>query len=416
MFKLLRFYSLFSAVVIVAVTVLIAVLIQQSTERNLVRSTERESADLMQAMLNATQDRIYRYLEFSSDKNPDVLRDSRELRTLSTEVHSLVHNMNVLKVKMYLLNGMTVFSSISTEIGKSKSGYPGFEQTLQTNRPTSQLTFRGQFSGFEKTVADRNLVASYLPLRGADGGMVGVLEFYSDVSEMAEDINAQNIQSLLIIGSVSGVLWIILLGIVTRGDMVMRAQYKTLELEIQERHAAQEELRHLASVDSLTGAFNRRHFSDLSQQEVRHAQRYRHNISALMIDLDKFKTVNDTHGHAAGDMVLKSVASAIQSSLRNTDIMGRLGGDEFSVVLVEADMKTAEAVAARIRTSINTLKCVYNGTEIPIRASIGGAHARQSESFDMLLSRADESLYEAKESGRDTVLFDQNQQADKLDM
>lgn len=416
MFRLLRHYTVTSAGAILAVTVLVGLLIHRSAEDTLVRLTERSNLGTAQTIINGTHDEIFAYLAFAAQRTPEQLRASAEARDLRDKVHTFVRGLTVLKVKLYLLNGITVFSSRTEEIGLDKSAYGGFQQVLDTNNAISQLTFRGKFSALEETVFDRSLVASYVPVRGRDGGIAGVMEIYTDVSDVADALQAANTRNVLLIGAVAGGLWLILLWIVARGDRILRQQYTALEGEIEERRRAHEELRQLAGTDALTGVANRRQFTELAEQEMRHASRYGHALSALMVDLDAFKQINDTHGHAAGDIVLKAVAGAIQSSLRGTDILGRLGGDEFAVVLVEADIATAEYVASRIRATIGRLTLPYGVTEIAIRASVGGAHAQPDESLDALLARADEALYEAKEAGRDTVMFDQGRGGEVLDL
>lgn len=416
MFKLLRHYTVTSAVAILAVTVLIVVLIHKSSEDTLVALTERSNLNVAQTIVNGSRERIFDYLAFASKTAPETLRTSAQARELGAAVQSSVRGIDILKVKLYLLDGTTVFSSRLDEIGLDKSAFGGFQKVLDTNNAASQMTFRGEFSGFDKAVIDRSIVASYVPVRGGDGGMAAVLELYTDVSDLADDLRATNIRTVLAICGVAGALWLILLWIVARGDRILRTQYTALEGEIEERRRVHEELRRLAGTDPLTGISNRRQFTELADQELRHANRYGHALSALMIDLDGFKAINDTYGHAAGDQALTAAARAIHASLRATDILGRLGGDEFAVVLVEADIATAEYVAGRIRASIGGLALSFHGEDVFVHASVGGAHSQRGEALDHLLARADDALYEAKRAGRDTVMFDHSHAPDVLDL
>lgn len=415
MFRLLRHYTVTSAGAILAVTALIAVLIHRSSESTLVLLTEQSNLNMARIIINGSKGRIFEYLDFASKTSPAALRVSAEAKALRTAIHSSVQGIDILKVKLYLLNGFTAFSSNLDEIGLDKSAYGGFQQVLDTNKAVSQLTFRGKFSGFEKIVVDRSLIASYVPVRGRDGGVAAVLELYTDVSDLAESLKASDIRSVLAIGGVAGGLWLVLLGIVARGDRILRIQYTNLESEVEERNRVHEELRQLAGTDPLTGISNRRQFTELADQELRHSNRYGHALSALMIDLDGFKVINDTYGHAAGDHALTAAAQAIHASLRATDILGRLGGDEFAVVLVEADIAMAEYVAGRIRAAISGLVLSFDGEDVFLHASVGGAHAQAGESLEHLIARADDALYEAKRAGRDTVMFDQRDTPDKLD-
>lgn len=158
---------------------------------------------------------------------------------------------------------------------------------------------------------------------------------------------------------------------------------------------SQFELRLIARQDSLTGSLTRRAFVErmdrLSGRED--------PVSLLMIDLDRFKLVNDTFGHPVGDIVLKSVATTIQSSLRKSDALGRLGGEEFAVLLPGADATGALAFADRLRNEIATRKLdEIAGANVTL--SIGIADHRAGESRDLWLARADHALYAAKTTGR----------------
>ncbi|MCL4066230.1 sensor domain-containing diguanylate cyclase [Pseudomonas sp. GX19020] len=158
---------------------------------------------------------------------------------------------------------------------------------------------------------------------------------------------------------------------------------------------SQFELRLIARQDSLTGSLTRRAFVErmdrLSGRED--------PVSLLMIDLDRFKLVNDTFGHPVGDIVLKSVATTIQSSLRKSDALGRLGGEEFAVLLPGADATGALAFADRLRNEIATRKLdEIAGANVTL--SIGIADHRAGESRDLWLARADQALYAAKTTGR----------------
>jgi len=160
-----------------------------------------------------------------------------------------------------------------------------------------------------------------------------------------------------------------------------------------------------ANVDFLTHVPNRRHFMEQGKQEVMRALRYKRMLSCLMFDLDHFKSVNDQYGHAVGDMVLREVCSAVQSELRDEDLLGRLGGEEFGVLLPETNLAHATEVAERIRKHIENL-ALHNTNEqaLPVSVSIGVVEwGDTSEDLTQLLIRADQALYQAKNAGRNKV-------------
>ena len=165
------------------------------------------------------------------------------------------------------------------------------------------------------------------------------------------------------------------------------------------------EMERLATTDSLTGILSRRHFLELGEREWERARRYKRQTSLLLMDIDHFKTVNDTYGHAAGDTTLQALAEVCLSTLRTNDLFGRLGGEEFAVLLPETPRQTAGEAAERLRQAIGTLVIPSEDHEIRITVSIGAAPLLpEDESIDQALRRADAALYEAKEAGRNRVV------------
>lgn len=161
------------------------------------------------------------------------------------------------------------------------------------------------------------------------------------------------------------------------------------------------ELERLAAIDELTGLLNRRAIFEFGNGEFERARRYAHPMCVLVLDLDHFKRVNDTLGHAAGDRVLKSVASCCRNVVRSVDAVGRLGGEEFTLVLVQTGKETGVEIAERIRAAV-TYVFVVPGMRVS--TSIGVAELGcGDDDFEALLARADAALYEAKDRGRNRV-------------
>jgi diguanylate cyclase (GGDEF)-like protein len=161
----------------------------------------------------------------------------------------------------------------------------------------------------------------------------------------------------------------------------------------------------LATRDSLTGVYNRRYFIELAAKEVYRSQRYGTAFSLIMFDIDRFKDVNDTYGHAAGDMALQAVAETCIGTLRQSDIIGRYGGEEFIILLPETDPPVATALAQRLRLALEQQQMQYEGHIIQVKASFGvtGVVPSTTAVLDDLLRCVDQALYEAKETGRNRV-------------
>ncbi|WP_285906752.1 sensor domain-containing diguanylate cyclase [Pseudodesulfovibrio pelocollis] len=175
--------------------------------------------------------------------------------------------------------------------------------------------------------------------------------------------------------------------------------------DITERKATEARLRELATTDSLTGLSNRRRFMELAEREFARGKRYQGALTMLMMDIDHFKRVNDTHGHDVGDEVLRELARISRAALREPDVLGRLGGEEFGVLLPETDARAAMEVAERLRRAIENTPIATAAGEMRITVSIGAATSEcDAESVATLLKRADVALYTAKEAGRNRVV------------
>lgn len=175
-----------------------------------------------------------------------------------------------------------------------------------------------------------------------------------------------------------------------------------------ERRRMLQELRDLARLDSLTGLFNRRHFMELSQRELVAAKREGWPVCLAFFDADHFKRINDAYGHDAGDAVLKELARLSLAQIRQSDILARLGGEEFAVLLPRTDLCGGLRLAEKIRAAFEQNPVRFGGLEIPFTASFGLAQAACDSvcdglCVDTLIKRADQALYHAKQNGRNRV-------------
>lgn len=164
-------------------------------------------------------------------------------------------------------------------------------------------------------------------------------------------------------------------------------------------------LLHLANVDELTKVNNRRAFVEQAQVEINRSRRYSKPLVLLMLDVDHFKRVNDTFGHGGGDAALRALATHLQHSLRTSDFVGRLGGEEFAVVLPDTGLDSALQLAERLRAAIEALSIPQERKEIRFSISIGvAALSAELSTLEALMQAADKALYDAKGSGRNQVV------------
>jgi diguanylate cyclase (GGDEF)-like protein/PAS domain S-box-containing protein len=191
----------------------------------------------------------------------------------------------------------------------------------------------------------------------------------------------------------------------TERDLLLIEQAAHLASIAIEHHQALEELERRAHTDSLTSLANRGRFFELAEVELARSLRYGNPYAVLLLDIDNFKEVNDKHGHKSGDVVLQTLANIMRKTLREVDIIGRIGGEEFAILLPETNKETAPEVAERLRKTIADTEMVAgNQMSLHITVSIGVAlPVKDSNQIDNVLRRADTALYTAKNKGRNRV-------------
>ncbi len=181
---------------------------------------------------------------------------------------------------------------------------------------------------------------------------------------------------------------------------------QTLAQNIRELRSAHDHLELLASTDVLTGVYSRRGWFELAEKEFSRARRYGRGFSLLMADLDWFKQVNDTYGHEAGDRVLNQFGEMLRDTCRRSDVIGRLGGEEFAILVPETSAEAARTLATRITEACRELIVHAEGGDARASCSIGVTELRiEDDRLDTVLTRADQALYAAKHAGRNQWTF-----------
>ncbi len=184
-----------------------------------------------------------------------------------------------------------------------------------------------------------------------------------------------------------------------------RAVNDRLSVEVAWRQRMEHDLVRRANIDDLTGVANRRWFHEMAEQELRRAQRLRHQLAVLALDVDHFKRVNDSHGHVAGDEVLVEIARVLEEQVRRVDVLGRIGGEEFAVIMPGASLERAAEAAERLRASVADLRFSFDDTEVRPSISIGVTTCDVwTERVTEAIDRADQALYQAKAAGRNRVI------------
>jgi diguanylate cyclase (GGDEF)-like protein len=382
-------------VVVIALTLFYRQLVFDS----LVEEETRSNVALTKAFANSIWPRHATFIQRASTVAAGELASREEIRKLESDLRLLMQGLSVVKVKVYDAKGRTVFSTEARQIGEDKSGNGGFQQA-RDGIAASEIIFRDRFDAWEGVISDRNIIATYVPVRIHDGAPVeAVMEVYSDVTSLVEKMERGQ---WTILGGVLGglsvvyalILWILL-------------RYRRLLAHEEALRLAQEErIRHQAYHDDLTGLPNRASFAEQLDAMTRRARRAGWNFAVMFLDIDRFKVVNDSLGHHAGDQLLRVAAARIQRCIRDSDMLFRMGGDEFTVLLedVRGPEHTA-AVAHRILEAVAEPVELHQH-EIRVTVSIGMAlFPRDDASGEQLVKSADTAMYRAKELGRNRYEF-----------
>jgi diguanylate cyclase (GGDEF)-like protein len=204
------------------------------------------------------------------------------------------------------------------------------------------------------------------------------------------------LNSLTATGMGFGVSWVL-----WKNQLVRAKQQKVIERQKRELEEKNKYLQCLATHDPLTGLFNRGYFTELVNKEIIRNKRTNSKSSIVLLDIDLFKKINDHYGHPAGDKIIQETANILTSTLRQSDISARLGGEEFIILLPETNLRAGREVAEKLRSKIQDYFFQFDGHKLEVTASFGVAELK--DSFDLCYSQADQALYASKKKGRNCV-------------
>lgn len=418
MFNLTRYFSTLSFILIVMAGGALGVYLRDNTLRQMVSDTEDHNVTMAQVFRNSSWSRFASFVELSYIRDVDTLRVTDDQLTLNEVVRTMMADTSVVKVKLYNRDGVTIFSTDPQQIGENKRDNKGFQSAL-SGKPVSELSHRNSFDSFEGARSKIDVVFSYVPIVGPQGRVEGVLELYQDVTRNVSDINRTLWQGSMIVLCVLAMLFVLQLIVVRRAQSILRQQSRELEesnreldnrvqartselqAEVSERRKAEVRLDHLAHHDPLTGLPNRLMFAEQLKKSIALSSRHERQLAVLFIDLDRFKEVNDTLGHAVGDELLIDVTRRLVTRLRTGDTLARLGGDEFVCILEDVtDAHEASAVAENLIELLSKPFQILEH-ELYIAASIGIClYPADGEDVDTLVRNADTAMYQAKAHGR----------------
>ncbi|NQU61616.1 MAG: HAMP domain-containing histidine kinase [Rhodospirillales bacterium] len=242
MFRLLRYYSVASGLALLVVVVVLVAIYRQASLASIVETVESENVAMSQALANAIWPKFSDYVTVGAPEDGDALRARPETLEIHAAAKSLVAGLSVVKIKIYRLNGLSIYSSDPSQIGKIQSYNKASIASARRGVPASEFRFRPEFNGINGPLSDRHIVGSYIPVRGKSGKIEAIFELYSDATNRVEvvssDVKWLSIGLVWAFGLLYGVLFII----VRRADKIIKSQYADLRHEIGNRLSAQQRL------------------------------------------------------------------------------------------------------------------------------------------------------------------------------
>ncbi|MCP5515444.1 MAG: diguanylate cyclase [Spirochaetales bacterium] len=364
-----------------------------SAENNGDKNTSKESKDILKAAKNLVFDGTFH--EYTVEVKDGTLRTQMwafykvKKDRYAAEGYDITDKKNKsLDLEKTILEFETLFNNTSIGIAELKEGrtikkvnkraceYFGYGEEELTGKSVEIIHLSNKkYEEFGKkyysTLADGRVIETEYQLKAKDGRILWC-------SLYGKAVNPPHLDD--------GVIWVI--------------------ADITEKKQMQEELHLLATTDSLTGVCNHRSFYDKAKDVFNRTSRYGKQFSVLMIDIDNFKQINDTCGHDTGDNLLKKMCENCKTLIREIDTLGRVGGEEFSVILEEVTKREAMVVAERIRKRLENLLIDCGAGHLKFSVSIGvSGYTSDDTSFSDVIKRADNALYEAKRNGRNRVVF-----------
>jgi Diguanylate cyclase, GGDEF domain len=292
MLSILRYSQLIALAALVAVVIALTLLYRGLVVDSLVQSETDANVAFTKTFANALWPRHARFVLDASALPRATLPTRPEIAAIEDELRPLAAGLSVVKVKIYDLNGLTVFSTDSRQIGEDKSTNPGFRRA-RDGYAASEITFRDRFDAWEGELAERSIIASYVPIHRHEAEPVeGVFEVYRDVTELVARIERDQRR---IIGSVLGAMalaWLVV-------QLLLSHYERRLAQGERERKAQEESMRHQAFHDTVTSLPNRASFTVQLREALARAKRSGSPLALLFLDLDLFKRVNDSLGHDA---------------------------------------------------------------------------------------------------------------------
>ena len=399
-FNLSRYFSITSLVGVVCVVAVLSLFYRYTAIEVLIGHETRANTALTKVFANIILNKYSDFIANSTRYSQEELLQRYEIAQIHRDVINHMAGLNVVKVKIYNLDGVTIFSTELGQIGEDKKTNPGF-LAARDGKPISNLAYRDGVYDFEKVISERDLLSTYIPMTvGAEtGDVMAVFELYSDVTLLVENINKTLLRIVAGVFFVLSMLYLFLHLIVKYADGLIR-QHEA------ERTTSEEKIRYLAYHDPLTRLPNKTKFLAKIRHLIQKPSPDKKMIALLFVDLDHFKLINDSLGHDAGDELLKIMSRRLKTPLRKVDSVYRWGGDEFTVILDSVSSYHMITKLCKRLLSTLTEPIKLRNQEVIVTASIGiSVYPNDNQSFEQLIKNADAAMFHAKRNGRNRFAF-----------
>lgn len=368
-------------------------------EESLIDGQKQVSLMLTKSYANSMWASHAGFVQSAASLKREELQSSDEIRHIHRDLRMLLRGVNILNVTLLDVSGLVVYSTNAEQIGDLQFADSHF-RSARNGKVISTLAYHDVYKTNRGELQERHIVTSYVPIRILDAAPVeGIIAIDSDTTHLISAMYTQQIRSIGWLILLMSLIYMLMWVFTKRSDSLIHEQQLQREKDL-------EHMRHLAYHDPLTGFLNRASFTEHTEEAVRRAKRVGWTVAVMFLDLDRFKLINDSLGHDAGDQLLCLTAQRIRDALRESDILFRMGGDEFTVILEDVKIpEQAADVAQRILAVIGK-PIELKGEEFTISASVGMAvYPRDGESADYLVKCADTAMYRAKELGGSCFSF-----------
>jgi len=405
---LTRNFVLAGFVSIMMVIVVLGTLIYNAAINNLVDIAEDRNVTLARVLYNHVWKSYADDLQKQVVQSPSSARDSSAYQRMRADVSKHVHGLPITKVKIYSVDALTLFSTDPAQLGESRQASENVKQALVGEIITKKV-FSDQAYAKEESLKNIYMLSTYVPVYAKHNEgrtIVGVVEVYSEVSALHHQIISTR-NNIIILITLALLLVFSVLFVFVRRAAAMTAS------RLQEKLNDEAKMRYIAYHDALTGLPNREMFRQRLEAAIARSARNEQLLAVIFLDLDRFKHINDTLGHNAGDSLLKEVAERLSTCVRQTDTVGRQGGDEFTLLLDGiTHVEEIEMVAQRILASLSAPFNI-NGHEFITSASLGiSIYPFDEREIENLLKDADVAMYAAKAAGRNNYVFFSSEMAE----